>query len=246
MGRFGFQPEEWERTLIAELQSLPGIRLTGLMSHLPSADEDEVFTQRQLRDFSQLVEKVPGLDAHIVNSAGLIAYGGEQIGNIVRPGLMLYGCSPVDAPGLDLHPVMSLKSRIAVVRMLPAGSGISYGRSYVTEKPMRVATVAVGYGDGYRRHVSGNGGEVAVRGQRCRILGRVTMDQIMIDVDHLRDVAAGDEVLLFGSSGPGDSVRISVEEVAQKAGSIPWEIFTGITPRVLRIPSVGTVVRETS
>ena len=245
MGRIGFRPEEWGKALVEELEALPGLKLTGLMSHLPSADEDERFTRQQFRQFTELSELLPGLDFHIANSAGLIGYGEEQIGNLIRLGLLFYGCSPIDTSNLDLRPVMSLKSRVTLVRELPAGSSISYGRSFVTGKPMRVATVAVGYGDGYRRHLSGNGAEVGIREQRCRVLGKVTMDQIMIDVDHLPEVVAGDEVLLFGSSGSKHPLVIPVEEVAEKAGTIPWEIFTGITPRVRRIYQSDQSERET-
>ena len=245
MGRIGFQPDEWGQTLIEELENLPGLKLTGLMSHLPSADEDKDFTRQQFRQFSQLSAVLPGLDLHIANSAGLIGYGEQPIGNLVRLGLLLYGCSPIDAANLSLRPVMSLKSRVTVVRHLPPGSSISYGRSFVTAKTMRIATVAVGYGDGYRRHLSGNAAEVGIRGRRCRVLGKVTMDQIMVDVDHVPEVIAGDEVLLFGSSGSNQPLVIPVEEVAEKAETIPWEIFTGITPRVRRMYRSEHSERET-
>jgi alanine racemase len=126
-----------------------------------------------------------------------------------------------------LATVMTFKSRIALLRTLPAGHGISYGREFVTTAPTRVATVGVGYGDGYPRHVSGHGAEVAIRGHRCPILGRVTMDQIMVDVTAVPDAREGDEVEMFGP-------EIPVTEVARKADTIAWEIFTGITPRVVR------------
>jgi alanine racemase len=131
-----------------------------------------------------------------------------------------------------LRTVMSLKSRITLIRLLPAGHGVSYGRAFVTEKPTRVATIGMGYGDGYPRHVSGHGARVFVRGQYFPILGRVTMDQIMIDVTETPDVAEGDEVELFGA-------HISVAEVAEKAQTISWHVFTGITPRVVRIYNSG-------
>jgi alanine racemase len=122
---------------------------------------------------------------------------------------------------------MSLKSRVTLSRWLPAGHGISYGREYVTSQATKVATVGIGYGDGYPRHLSGKGAEVFVGGARCPILGRVTMDQIMIDVTHVPHVKEGDEVELFGA-------HIPVAEIAEKAGTIAWEIFTGITTRVTR------------
>ena len=122
---------------------------------------------------------------------------------------------------------MTLKSRVTLSRWLPAGHGISYGREYVTSKSTKVATVGIGYGDGYPRHLSGKGAAVFVGGARCPILGRVTMDQIMIDVTHVPHVKEGDEVELFGA-------HIPVAEIAEKAGTIAWEIFTGITTRVTR------------
>jgi len=147
--------------------------------------------------------------------------------NLVRPGLMLYGVSPMPGFQERLSTVMTLKSRVTLVRTLPAGHGVSYGRQFVTRKPTRVATIGIGYGDGYPRHVSGMGAEVWLNGRRCPILGRVTMDQIMVDVTDAGDVREGDEVEMFGPNLP-------VGEIAEKAGTIVWEIFTGITPRVLR------------
>ena len=147
--------------------------------------------------------------------------------NLARPGLMLYGVSSNPEKQGDLRTVMSLKSRVTLIRTLPEGHGVSYGRDYVTDKPTAVATIGVGYGDGYPRHLSGQGAEVFVAGQRCPVLGRVTMDQIMVDVTDV-DAAVGDEVELFGPN-------ISVADVAQKAGTIAWEVFTGITPRVKRV-----------
>lgn len=123
---------------------------------------------------------------------------------------------------------MTLKSRITLIRTLPAGHGVSYGREFITQRPTRVATVGIGYGDGYPRHVSGHGAEVWIKGRRCPLIGRVTMDQIMIDVTEVPEAAEGDEVELFGA-------HIPVDEVARKAATISWEVYTGITPRVTRV-----------
>ena len=140
---------------------------------------------------------------------------------------MLYGVSPLKGHPVELKNVMSLKSRVTLVRTLPAGHGVSYGKTFVTTKPTRVATVGIGYGDGYPRHVSGHGPEAFIRGRRFPLIGRVTMDQIMVDVTD-SDVAEGDEVEMFGPN-------IRVDEVAVKADTIAWEILTGITPRVVRV-----------
>ena len=114
-----------------------------------------------------------------------------------------------------------------MIRTLPAGHGVSYGRAFVTTRPTRVATIGIGYGDGYPRHISGNGADVFIRGRRFPLLGRVTMDQLMVDVTG-SEVAEGDEVEMFGPN-------IRVDEVAAKAGTIAWEVLTGITPRVVRV-----------
>ena len=234
MGRGGFVAERLDEVM-EELQRMNGLRVEGIGSHLPSADEDEPFTREQFRRFSSIIADLGGPGVfrwrHLANSAGLLGY--DPLGcNLARPGLMLYGVSPLPAFQEKLRTVMSLKSRITLIRSLPAGHGVSYGRAFVTEKPTRVATIGMGYGDGYPRHVSGHGARVFVRGEYFPILGRVTMDQIMIDVTAAPDVAEGDEVELFGA-------HISVAEVAEKAETIPWHVFTGITPRVVRIYNGG-------
>jgi alanine racemase len=140
---------------------------------------------------------------------------------------MLYGISPLPAFQARLRPAMTLKSRVTLIRTLPTGHGVSYGRSYVTTRPTRVATIGMGYGDGYPRHVSGHAPRVFLRGRYFPVLGRVTMDQMMIDVTDATDVMEGDEVELFGPNLP-------VQEVAEKADTISWHVLTGITARVVR------------
>jgi alanine racemase len=212
------------------LERLPHLEIEGIGSHLPSADEDPDFTRAQIEEFRHVIHALGGPQRfkwrHLLNSAGLLGYD-RDLCNLARPGLMLYGVSPMPDFQSRLATVMTFKSRIALLRTLPAGHGISYGREFVTTAPTRVATVGVGYGDGYPRHVSGHGAEVAIRGHRCPILGRVTMDQIMVDVTAVPDAREGDEVEMFGP-------EIPVTEVARKADTIAWEIFTGITPRVVR------------
>ena len=229
MGRGGFLPDQLPGSL-ATLESLANLEIEGIGSHLPSADEDEDFTRSQIASYHAAIDALGGPARfkwrHLLNSAGLLGYDRGAC-NLARPGLMLYGVSPLPGFQERLATVMTLKSRITLVRTLPAGHGVSYGRQFVTSRPTRVATVGIGYGDGYPRHVSGNGAEVFVAGRRCPILGRVTMDQIMVDVTDAGPVQEGDEVEMFGPN-------ISVDEVARKAGTISWEIFTGITPRVVR------------
>lgn len=229
MGRGGFVAEGLPE-IMRKLESLPHLEIEGIGSHLPSADEDEPFTRAQFRQYEDIVYSLGGPNRfrwrHLSNSAGLLGYG-RGVCNLVRPGLMLYGISPLPGHEEKLRNVMTLKSRVTLVRTLPAGHGVSYGREFITTRPTRVATIGIGYGDGYPRHLSGQGAEVVIRGRRYPLLGRVTMDQSMVDVTG-GDVAEGDEVELFGP-------QIRVDELARKAGTIAWEILTGITPRVVRV-----------
>jgi alanine racemase len=142
---------------------------------------------------------------------------------------MLYGCAPRPEFQPNLRAVLTWKTRISLIRNVSAGRTISYGRTYVVAQPARIATLGVGYADGYQRHLSNRGAEVLVGGKRCPVLGRVTMDQIMVDVSSVPEAIEGDEVVLIG---PQADAEISVGELADKAGTIPWEIFTGIGPRV--------------
>ncbi|MFT5883368.1 MAG: alanine racemase [Crocinitomicaceae bacterium] len=226
MGRGGFLPSALDAA-IDKISQLPNIKIEGIGSHLPSADEDRTFTLRQFATFEAAVKGKPFKYIHLSNSAGLLDYGSDAT-NLVRPGLMLYGIAPIGRHQTGLQPVMTLKSRVSLIRTLPAGHGISYGRDAILKKDTRVATIGAGYGDGYPRALSNNGAEVLIHGRRCPVLGRVTMDQIMVDVSSLPLCQSGDEVELFGSN-------ILVSEIAEKANTIAWEVLTGITPRVTRI-----------
>jgi alanine racemase len=229
MGRGGFVADHLPEKL-ARMEQMENLEVEGIGSHLPSADEDEEFTVRQFERFHAIIRDLGGASRfkwiHLSNSAGLLGYN-QGLCNLVRPGLMLYGVSPLPGFQQNLTTVMTLKSRVTLLRSLPAGHGVSYGRQFVTTRPTRVATVGIGYGDGYPRHVSGKGADVWIRGRRWPILGRVTMDQMMIDVTAADEVEEGDEVEMFGPNIP-------VAEIAAKADTIVWEIFTGITPRVMR------------
>ncbi len=229
MGRGGFLLDQLPDAMTA-LESLAHLEIEGIGSHLPSADEDEDFTRKQIARYHEIIATLGGPERfkwrHLLNSAGLLGYD-RGVCNLARPGLMLYGVSPMPGHQEMLATVMTLKSRITLVRTLPAGHGVSYGRQFVTTKPTRVATIGIGYGDGYPRHVSGQDADVWISGTRCPIIGRVTMDQIMVDVTGVENVSEGNEVEMFGP-------HIPVTEIAAKAGTIAWEIFTGITPRVVR------------
>lgn len=230
MGRGGFLAEGIAEKFV-ELAAMDSLEFEGVASHLSSADEDEEFTWQQIRSFEEAVEQLGGAGKfrwrQLSNSAGILGY---PVGcrNLARPGLMLYGISPIPGFQESLKNVMSLKSRVTLVRTLPAGHGVSYGRSFVTARPTQIATVGIGYGDGYPWHVSGKGAEVFIRGAKHPVIGRVTMDQIMIELPDDSDASCGDEVELFGA-------HIPVADLAEKANTIAWEILTGITTRVQRI-----------
>jgi alanine racemase len=172
---------------------------------------------------------------HIANSALLLL--GEPAGTLVRPGLMLYGSSP--APGLphagELRPVMSLATAVAFLKRVPAGTPLSYGGTFTTRRESLIATLPVGYADGYRRAFS-NRASVLVRGRRAPVVGTVCMDLCLADVTGIPGVALGDEVILLGSQG---EERITAEELAAHAGTISYEIFCGVGPRVPRVYSVS-------
>jgi alanine racemase len=232
MGRMGIWHDD-AVALVREIRALHGIEITGIATHLPVADEDEAFTQAQLELFDRIArtlreeEGLAHAKVHACNSAGAIAFP-EFAGDFIRLGLAMYGSSPIPAFQSRLRAALTWKTRVTLVRDVEAGCGISYGRTFITPKPMRIATIAVGYADGYQRHLSNRGAEVLIRGVRCAVLGRVTMDQILADVSALDHCAAGDEVTLM-------SDEIPAHELAARAGTIAWEIYTGIGRRVERL-----------
>ncbi len=235
MGRIGVD-ERAALNLAREIQRISGVTLSGVGAHFPSADEDDIATQEQSHRFAALVRamRAEGLvcgPAHIANSAGVIAFP-DSASEIFRTGLALYGWSPRPEFQSALKPALTWKTRVTLVREVGEGRGISYGSTYVTPRPMRIATLAVGYADGYRRHLSGKGASVLLGGRRCAVLGRVTMDQIMVDVSALSGVAAGSEAVLLGEQG---GACLDVGEMAAVAGTIPWDIFTGLGHRVVRV-----------
>ena len=235
MGRMGIAEEDAAR-VVAEIAKLPGIEICGIATHLPVPDEDERYTEDQLRRFQAVTAAAREAGArlpliHALNSAGIFRFPGYA-GTMVRAGLMLYGISPLPDFQRQLRPALTLKTRIILVREHHAGSSISYGRTFITPGPARVATLAFGYADGYHRALSNQGTEVLIHGHRCPLLGRVTMDQIMVDVSDVPAAAIGDEAILIGEAG-GECILAS--DLAEKAGTIPWEIFTSIGTRVERL-----------
>lgn len=235
MGRMGV-PENQSLAAFKKVSGLRNVRVHSISTHMPVSNEDESFTRDQLGRFRKTVEQfraaVPGdYKAHILQSAGTLAFNDPPY-EIVRAGVMLYGISPLPEFQKLLQPAMTWKTRIALIRDMPAGHGISYGRTFITPRPMRVATLSAGYADGYPRHLSNREAAMLVRGQRCPLLGRVTMDLMVIDVSHVPDAAVNDEVVLMGRQG-GD--EISATDLAERAGTINWEIVTRVGSRVRRV-----------
>ena len=241
MGRLGIQYSEAPAFLL-ELKKLPNIALEGVMSHFASADElDESgqhFTRLQTERFAWVLAEIRKTGfapryVHIANSAAALLRDIPGC-NLVRPGIALYGAIPSpDFQGkLNLQPVMRLKSSIAMLKWVEADTTISYARRYTTSNRTLIASVPVGYADGYPRALT-NRGEVLVKGQRAPVSGTVCMDWIMLDVTRISGVAVGDEVVLIGSDNAGNCIH--AEELAAAAGTIPYEIFCGISKRVPRV-----------
>ena len=236
MGRIGC----WKDAAISDLRSLqgiPGIEIHSISTHLPSADEDAAFTATQLNDFTKLArilhEIAPTAKLHSLNSAGILTLP-EFASDIVRPGLMLYGCSPIPDFSATLRPALAWKARIVLLKNLPAGAGVSYGRTYISSTPIRTAVIPVGYADGYPRQASGQGCGVLINGKKCDIIGRITMDQIIVNVTDLASVQVGHVATLIGRDG---NVSIDAQELAHRSGTIAWDILTGIGRRVERLYS---------
>ena len=238
MARLGVRLERLD-AMLARIVATPGVELTGLCSHLASADGDDAApSEEQLRRFAAARARVSaaGLGTpllHVANSAATLRFAEARF-DLVRPGLALYGYSPSAAAAYTgLLPALTLKSRIVALRDLPAGEPVSYGGSWRSPHPTRVATVPIGYADGYTRRLSGKA-EVLVGGRRCAVVGAITMDMCMVDVTNI-DAKLGDEVVLLGTQGADPSARIDADELARWSGTISWEIFCGISKRVPRV-----------
>jgi alanine racemase len=237
LGRFGLLPEEVV-DFVQALSKLPGLFLEGIYTHFAIADAaDKAYTLQQFETYLEVMKRLEEAGfaipiKHAACSAAALDLPETHL-DMVRCGIVLYGLRPSSEvePAIPLRPAMALKSRVARVRTLPTGSCISYGCTYTTSEPTRVALVPVGYGDGYHRLLS-NRGQVLIRGQRAPIVGRVCMDQFVVKISNIPNVQQDDEVVLLGRQGDDE---ISAEEVAAWAETINYEVTTSILPRVTRV-----------
>ena len=248
MSRLGFQCSREEAKVCAEVAKLPGLEAEGLFSHFATADCLDLRRARaQRRRFDAFYEwlKEEGITIpirHMNNSAGLMNFDTQY--DLVRSGIVTYGLYPSDevSPALlPLKPALSWYSRVSHVKTLPAGREVSYGGTYVTERDTRIATVPVGYADGYWRSLSGKF-YVLIRGRRAPIIGRICMDQMMVDVTHIDNVCINDKVVLVGTDG---NETITMEQIAAAADSFNYEFVCGISRRVPRFYlRQGQVIRS--
>lgn len=250
MNRIGFLPDDNSFNEIIAIAKLPNMKVNGIYSHFAISDEwDKTFTEKQFEIFTKFVARLEtaGLSIpirHISNSAAVIDLPKMNL-SMVRPGIILYGVYPsnqVNHKVMDLKPVMTLKARISFIKILVQDEGISYGLSYTGKAGQKIATIPIGYADGYTRLLS-NKGQVIVRGQKARIVGNICMDQCMIDVTGIEGVQVGDEVVLFGKDG---ALEIPVDEVAEKCGKISYELLCAVGRRVPRVYVKGGKIVKTS
>lgn len=239
MGRIGFLscPQSIEE--VKMIATLPHLNLEGIFTHFSTADEEDItYTKKQWDIFEGFLTELRAVGIeipviHAANSAAIMCHSYADL-NVVRPGIILYGYYPstyLQGKVLDLEPAMTLKTQVVHVKELPEGSYVGYGRKFYTEGKTKIATIPVGYADGYSRNL-GNKGRVLIRGQFAPIVGNICMDQFMVDVTNIKGVSLEDEVVLFGKQGNNE---IPVEEIASLLGTINYEIVCMIGKRVPRI-----------
>lgn len=234
MSRIGIETREE----LAEILALEGLSAEGIYTHFACSDsletDDVQFTEKQeqlLREISEIAENIP---VYSQNSGGIL-YHPTFSGKIIRSGIITYGCMPSTAEALpiDLTPILTLKSQVCQVKTIPAGRAVGYGRAFVTEKETEVAVIPVGYADGYSRRLS-HCGKVLINGRLCPVLGRVCMDQMMVDVTGA-EVKAGDTAILYSDTHP----ELTVDAIADKIGTIGYELLCAVGARVPRVAVKG-------
>ena len=237
MGRLGIWHSH-AADLLAEIQKMPWLRLEGTYTHFSSAENDPEFTRTQRERFLAVLNAAPDLPddllIHADNSAGLDTLSDNSPYNAVRVGLLQFGVSPYPGSAfgrVPVEPVFSFHTRIGLIKELPVGTDISYGRTHRLIRATRTAVLTAGYGDGVPLELS-NCGQVLIHGQACPILGRVTMDQTIVDVSNCPAAAIGAPVVLIGRDGDSE---ITAGEFSRQSGSIPWETLCSVTKRVTRV-----------
>ncbi len=226
MGRMGVTESELPRVL-EMIRSTPRLRVEAIYTHFANAsDPNDPFTEKQIAKFRAMSAAISAPRRHLANSAATMR-GLIEPGDFVRVGVSLFGAEALDAGSTRLEPLLRWRTEIARLKDLPPGHAIGYGKTFVTKRPSRIATLPVGYADGYDRRLSNNG-DVLVRGHRAPVVGRVSMDLVTIDVTDIPDARFGDEVILLGDS-------ITAEELAQRTGTISYEVFCRISRRVPRL-----------
>lgn len=252
MGRLGIFPDEthtkeqnssnWIDAVCDDVLAtlkLPGLYVEGIYTHLASSDsEDKSTASDQLSAFRKTCEIIESRGwnipiKHAANSAAVMSLPQSHL-DMIRPGIMLYGCSPVDDPGrfkIDLVPAMELKATISQLKKVQSGFSVSYGHTYTTSSPTVIATIPLGYADGYDRRFS-SAGKVLINGEYASVVGRVCMDQLMVDVGHIDNVREGDEVVILGSQ---KGASITADDFATQLGTINYEIVSTVMHRVPRI-----------
>ncbi|MBA7602525.1 Alanine racemase 1 [subsurface metagenome] len=233
MARIGINPDD-AVSFVRRVMDFRNLNLEGIFSHFPSSDErDKTFSMGQIQLFNQVISslQLAGIEVpkkHMANSGAVLDLP-QSYYDMVRPGLMIYGLysSEEVSRSIVLRPAMTLKTKVSQVKVVPSGTPISYGRTFTTRKKTTVATLSVGYGDGYNRLLS-NRGEVLIKGRRVPIIGNVCMDMCMVDASSVEDIQPGDEVILFGEGLP-------VEEIATKIGTIVNEVVAAVSKRVPRL-----------
>jgi alanine racemase len=235
MGRLGFHPEEAVE-ITRQIAAYPSLRIIGAMTHFPTADvpEGRDFTREQVAITRRIRQELEAAGFHIplwhaANSCAILTLPESHL-DAVRPGLALYGGVRRDMTSLKFRQAMSLKTRIVQVRDLPAGHSVSYGRTFITKRPTRIAVLPIGYADGFSRGHS-NKGQVLIRGRRAPIAGRICMDMTLVDITDIRTAAPGDEVVLYGRQGDEE---ITIRDAAESLGTVPYEVMTSIGSRVPR------------
>ncbi|MEY8304005.1 alanine racemase [Anaerosalibacter bizertensis] len=239
MGRIGFPPVDSSIDKIEKISKLPNLEIEGIFTHFAKADEvDKAYTGKQFKNYKWVIEKLKDKNIqipikHVSNSAATIDLPEYNL-NMVRGGIMIYGLYPsdeVDKEKVSLKPAMTLKAKISHLKEVPEGTGISYGQIFVTKRKSKIATIPIGYADGFTRLLTSKA-EVAIKGKRAPIVGKICMDQCMIDVTDIEDVKVGDEVVLFGDGTNGVP---HIDEVAEKLGTINYEIVCMVGRRVPRV-----------